>query len=247
MFNGKTATLCALATLAATALGAEPQRAEVSVQRPIVVELFTSQGCSSCPPADALLGELAREPDVIALAFHVQYWDSLGWSDRFGLPESALRQERYTRQLRLASSFTPQLIVDASASLVGSDRQRIRAALTQLRGASRPTVNLTAAVHDGVLDIELPAAAAPPAGAELLLMPLLPQADSAIGRGENGGHTLREFDIVLAQRILGRWDGRVAHYNVPLASLPPAATRVALLLQARGQGSMLGATLLSLH
>ena len=78
-------------------------------------------------------------------------------------------------------------------------------------------------------------------------MPLLPQADSTIGRGENGGHTLREFDIVLAQRLLGRWDGQVAHYNVPLASLPPAATRVAVLLQARGQGSMLGATLLSLH
>jgi hypothetical protein len=247
MFNLKAATLGVISLLGAAAMAAEPGDSSATMARPIVVELFTSQGCSSCPPADALLGELAREPDVIALAFHVQYWDSLGWSDRFGLPESALRQNRYTQQLHLASSFTPQLIIEGSASLLGSDRNRIQATLGRLRAEGRRSIHLQGEIRDGVLLVDVPGGAALPAGADLLLLPLLPQADSTITRGENGGHTLREFNIVRAARVLGRWDGQARQYRVPLASLPADSSRAALLLQARGQGPVLAAAMVGLR
>src|SRR5215472_15938734 len=90
--------------------------------RPAVVELFTSEGCSSCPPADAYLGELAGRPDVLALAFHVDYWDDLGWRDRFGLSQAVERQRNYARSLRLGSVYTPQVVVDGSTDYVGSNR-----------------------------------------------------------------------------------------------------------------------------
>jgi hypothetical protein len=98
---------------------------------PAVVELYTSQGCSSCPPADALLGELSRMPNVLALAFHVDYWDSIGWHDKFALPLARERQRRYVETLRLSSAFTPQVVVDGRSSFVGSDKPRILAAMAE--------------------------------------------------------------------------------------------------------------------
>src|SRR4029077_6287421 len=91
----------------------------------LVVELFTSQGCSSCPPADALLGVLAGQPNVIALGFHVDYWDGGGWRDRYSLPEATQRQRRYVDALRLPSAFTPQLVIGGRRSFVGSDGRAI--------------------------------------------------------------------------------------------------------------------------
>ena len=88
--------------------------------RPAVVELFTSQGCSSCPPADTLLGELASRNDVLALAFHVDYWDELGWRDRFELPQAAQRQSQYARRLGRSSVYTPQLVIDGREDLPGA-------------------------------------------------------------------------------------------------------------------------------
>jgi hypothetical protein len=243
------AVLCGMGPL--SAVGAAAAEVDAipagSASRPIVMELFTSQGCSSCPPADALLGRLAAEPDVIALAFHVQYWDDLGWSDRFGLSEAAARQQRYVQQLHLASGFTPQLIIDADRSLVGSDRDRIYTILKRLRTERRHATVIRANVSDGRLQVMVPADAAPPAGAEVLLLPFLPVADTAIGRGENARRTLREFDIVRATRVMGLWHGSAARYDVALASLPPDATRAAVLLQTRGQGVLLGATVVTLH
>src|SRR5580700_5273114 len=96
-----------------------------AASRPAVVELFTSQGCSSCPPADAYVGELAQRGDVLALTYHVQYWDDLGWRDRFGLPAATSRQSVYSRALRLATVYTPQVIIDGSGDFVGSDRRSI--------------------------------------------------------------------------------------------------------------------------
>src|SRR5271165_7339833 len=89
--------------------------------RPAVVELFTSEGCSSCPPAEAYVGELAQRADVLALTFHVDYWDDLGWRDRFALPEAVRRQRNYARRLRLSSIYTPQVVLDGRADFVGRD------------------------------------------------------------------------------------------------------------------------------
>src|SRR4030088_1641066 len=102
--------------------GSNPVNAQ---SRPAVVELFTSEGCSSCPPAGTYIGELAQRHDVLALAFHVDYWDDLGWRDRFGLPEAAQRQRGYAKSLRLSSVYTPQVVIDGQDNFVGSDVKSI--------------------------------------------------------------------------------------------------------------------------
>lgn len=204
--------------------------------RPTVVELFTSQGCSSCPPADALLGELQSRPNVLALAFHVTYWDSLGWTDRFALPYADQRQSRYARALNLSSVFTPQVIVDGRHSFVGSDRSGILPAL----GTEATGVDIAIEAVGAGLQIDV-ASAPSPSSADVLLLALLPEARSAIGRGENGGRTLREFSIVRASFVLGAWDGSARRYALAQASIPADATRVAVVLQQSGQRSILGA------
>jgi hypothetical protein len=102
--------------------------------RPLVIELYSSQGCSSCPPAEALLGQLSTRPDVIALAFHVDYWDELGWRDRFALRESVERQDIYARNLHHSTVYTPELIIDGRLDAVGGDGRAVARALDQPRG-----------------------------------------------------------------------------------------------------------------
>jgi hypothetical protein len=210
-----------------------------AVPRPAVVELYTSQGCSSCPPADALLGELKSHANVLALAFHVGYWDELGWSDRFALPYADQRQSRYARALKLSSVFTPQLVVDGQRSFVGSDRGSILPALT----AERSGVAIAIQPDGAALRIDVAAGAPGVATGDVLLLALLPEAQTAIGRGENGGRTLREFNIVRASFPLGTWDGSAHRYSLPRSSLPADASMVAVLLQQTDQRSILGATL----
>src|SRR5688500_10287761 len=103
--------------------------------QPVVVELFTSQGCSSCPPADEFLGELARRPGIIALAYHVDYWDELGWKDRFSIPAASQRQRGYVKRLSRAGAFTPQIVVSGDTSLVGSNRVEVERAIEGDRDA----------------------------------------------------------------------------------------------------------------
>jgi hypothetical protein len=222
--------------------------------RPTVVELFTSQGCSSCPPADALLGELKSRPDVLALAFHVTYWDSLGWADRFALPYADQRQSRYVQALNLSSVFTPQLIVDGRHSFVGSDRAGILPAI----GTAAPAVGITIQATGVELQIDVAAASSPASNAprasnapavsgDVLLLALLPEAQTAIGRGENGGRTLREFNIVRASFALGRWDGGARRYTLRRAALPADAAVVAAVLQQANQRAVLGAATYALR
>src|ERR1700726_1026943 len=115
-----------LSALLGLALGIAPLHAG---ERPIVVELFTSEGCSSCPPADALLAELAGRPDVLALSFHVDYWDRLGWRDPFSSPDATRRQHGYAELLGLSTVYTPQIVVDGRWQAVGSDRADVERAL----------------------------------------------------------------------------------------------------------------------
>jgi hypothetical protein len=205
-------------------------------RRPTVVELFTSQGCSSCPPADEFLGELASRPDVIALGFHVDYWDSLGWRDRYSMAEATRRQGNYVETLRLPSAFTPQIVIDGRESLVGSDRRRIEAALS--RPSGNVPIDLNIANGEMVVslserndhqhyDVEVAA--------------YLPRATTPIGRGENSGRTLTEFDIVRQFRRLGVWEGESTTFRVRLDTFPSDADRVAVLIQQSNQGPIVGA------
>ena len=209
--------------------------AQINATTPVVVELFTSQGCSSCPPADELLGELARRPDVVALAFHVDYWDSIGWRDPFSIPRSVARQRGYVQTLRLSSAFTPQVIINGRASFVGSDRRRIVAALNE-HGAA---VQVMADVNQGILTVRL-ASGEPPTAADVNAIAYLPHATTAVGRGENAGRRLTEYNIVRQSRRLGTWDGRAGILRVPVESFPADATRVAILVQRPQQGSVIG-------
>lgn len=153
-----------------------------------VVELFTSEGCSSCPPADALFNELARQPRVFALAYHVDYWNSLGWKDPFSKPEFTRRQETYAKT-RL---YTPQMIVNGTEAFVGSDRsQATRAIAAALK---RPaTVELKLRWQDDRVAYEVTGA---PAGSILHLALIESGLVQKVPRGENAGRTLRHDNVV---------------------------------------------------
>jgi hypothetical protein len=210
--------------------------------RPAVVELFTSEGCNSCPPAEAYIGELAQRRDVLALAFHVDYWDDLGWRDRFGLPEAVQRQRAYAKALRLSSVYTPQVVIDGHDNFVGTDRAAIGRALSGIRNG----VAVALSMRDGEVLIDL-GAHEKISPCDVLLVTYLRTAVSAIGRGENAGRTLTEFNIVRDWRSLGRWDGQQHLYRSPVNSLPRDATDVAVLVQPLGQAPIIGAATLALR
>jgi hypothetical protein len=209
---------------------------------PVIVELFTSQGCSSCPPADALLGELANQRNVIALGFHVDYWDDIGWRDRYSMPEATERQRGYVAALRLSSAFTPQVVIDGLHSFVGSDRQRIAAAIAAAPGK----IPIEATVAAGELVIVLPASS-DAYRYDVNLVAYFPQATTQVGRGENSGRTLTDFNIVRQVRRVGTWNGKMNTFRVPLNSFPSDATRVAVLIQQSSQGAIAGAVVASLR
>jgi len=204
--------------------------------RPVVVELFTSQGCSSCPPADAYLGKLSARSDVLALSFHVDYWDDLGWRDRFALAQSVERQNLYARNLRRSSVYTPQLVVDGREDYVGSDGKAVARALSK----NRDGVPVGVSVRDAEVLVEIGAQPGVPPS-DVMLVAYLRHAVSAIGRGENAGRTLEEFNVVRNLRTLGVWKGQAQSFRVPVASLPSDATDVAVLVQPSGQAPIIGA------
>jgi hypothetical protein len=210
---------------------------------PAVVELYTSQGCSSCPPADRVLGELSMMPNVIALAFHVDYWDNIGWRDHYSIPNAVERQHRYVEALGLSSAFTPQAVVDGRSSFVGSDKRRILDALADPIGE---TVPVSLEVSHGVLTVGVPERQDRKAY-QVYVAAYLPQASTPVGRGENTGRTLQEFNIVRQFRSIGTWSGHAAVFRTSVESFPADASRVAVLLQRDGQGPIAGSAAIALR
>jgi hypothetical protein len=204
--------------------------------RPVVYELYTSEGCSSCPPADLIVNELAQRTDVLALTFHVDYWDDLGWRDRYSLAEATERQRGYAHALRKSSVYTPQAVVDGMRDIVGSHRAAVTEALVGERVGVATSLSLDAGtvhLHLGEGSIQSPAA-------DVLLVGYLRQATTHIGRGENSGRTLTESNIVRALRPLGASTGAPYDYQLKVGSLPAETTDVAVLIQSAGQGGILG-------
>lgn len=209
--------------------------------RPLVVELFTAQGCSSCPPADAYLGQLSQRPDVLALAFHVDYWDSSGWRDRFELRQGVERQNVYAHNFRRASVFTPQFVIDGRKDAM--DTSSIVQALQEPRDA----VPVTLAVREGQVVVDVGEKQGEQHPSDVVLVAFLRHAVSNVGRGENAGKTLEEFNIVRSIRTLGEWKGATENYKVSVSSLPSDATDVAVLVQSHGEGPIVGAAAQSLR
>jgi hypothetical protein len=210
--------------------------------RPVVVELFTSQGCNSCPPAEAYIGELTRNKDVLALSFHVDYWDDLGWKDPFSLGISTERQRSYSAAQGRSSVYTPQVVIDGQRDFVGTDRRNIGQALAAPRNGV--PVGISLQEGDVVVDLGAQTQTAP---SEVLLVAYLRKATTPIGRGENSGRTLEEFNIVRGIRNLGQWKGDAASFRTPRSSLPRDATDVAILVQSTGQHAVVGAGTRSLY
>jgi hypothetical protein len=219
-----------------TLAGALVSAGALAESRPVVLELYTSEGCSSCPPAEALVAALAQQrPDVLPLSFHVDYWDNQGWHDRFSLAEATRRQHRYADKSRHDSVYTPQGIVDGS-----TDRALSGPSLLSELAAPREGVAIHGSLVDGFLNLSL-AGKSGADSSDVLLITFLRQATTHIGRGENSGKTLEEFNIVRSIQRLGSWNGSAGSFHVPLISLPKDATHAAILIQTKGQGPILGA------
>src|SRR6266550_725884 len=158
----------------------------------VVVELFTSQGCSSCPPADALLRELRRDPNVIAIAYHVDYWDRLGWRDPFSAREWTARQMEYVHTLRLPSAYTPQMVVGGTRQMVGSSSLVVRSAIIAAAREERDSAPMRLTTEGGSAVV---VTNAPRAGLELIVVALTDEQTTKIERGENEGLTLANANI----------------------------------------------------
>jgi hypothetical protein len=212
-----------------------------ALAQPVVVELFTSEGCSSCPPADALLGELARKPGIIALAYHVDYWDDGGWRDRFSIPEATQRQRGYVRRLSQPSAFTPQIVVSGDTSLVGSNRTEVERAVK----GNRDSLRLSLAKEGDTLYIHFLEAWRE--AMDVYLVGYLKEATANIEGGENAHRTLRHFNVVRSFKRVGTWNGRPQRMVVSLAELPRDASVVAVILQRKNQGAVAGAATLAVR
>jgi hypothetical protein len=200
-------------SLAAGAAAANPTR--------VVLELFTSQGCSSCPPADALLGQLARRSGVIALAWHVDYWNSLGWRDPFAGRWATERQRAYAAQLG-AEVFTPALVVNGGTVLVGSERKAIESAMAAQGGLPVATT-----IDRGADAAEISIAPAP-GRVRALRIVYDPEHATRVSAGENQGARLTEYRIVRSVETLAEWDGAS---RTLAAALPAPGQGLSVLVQ----------------
>lgn len=210
--------------------------AQAGERRPTVVELFTSQGCSSCPPADQLLAELARRGDVIALGFHIDYWDGLGWKDPLSSPEGTARQRAYARLLGNAQVYTPQMVVEGTREMVGSRREEVLAALRE----ARPQAIAPVAFAANRRSVTIGSSTTPGAAGTALLVRFVEKRTTHIGAGENARRTAEDVNGVEALQTLGAWQGTEVRFSVE----PPSANHgIAVLLQA-ADGRMLGAAVI---
>ncbi len=196
----------------------------------VVLELFTSQSCSSCPPADRLLAELAQEPGVLALSLHVDYWNRTGWKDPFSSAAYTARQRQYAAALGDDSVYTPELVVNGTRGVVGSDRSDVWAAVTAARTAPDVPIRLVAAA--GGLQAALGGGQGP---ATVWLAGYDPKHTTTVGGGENGGRTLVETNVVRSLQPVGSWTGAPMTLTLPR----PAGERAAVFLQ-RADGRILG-------
>jgi len=210
-----------------------------------VVELYTSQGCSSCPPADEFLRELAARPDIVALSLPVDYWDYLGWKDTLAQPAFTARQRAYASARNDKQVYTPQVIVNGLKPIVGSDRTKIESLVAKSvgNGALPVAVGVSEAASSVIIDIGSSPGAL--SSGEVWLLPVVKMREVAIGRGENKGRTITYANVVRGMVKLGDWSGRPARFEVPMSSARPGdAETYVVLLQAADElkpGPILGA------
>ncbi len=214
-----------------TAANAAPNVALASADAPVLVELFQSQGCSSCPPANAALNKLADRKDVIALSYAVDYWDRLGWKDIFASPATTQRQRDYAAALKGGSVYTPQVVINGTRELVGNGKGELAGAVAGSKGISGgPTVTLSGA--------KVSIGAAKGSGTVWLVRYDPRTHNVAIKRGENGGRTLPHRNIVRELTKLGSWNGRQTSFGLPAAK--DTQWNTVVIVQSGKAGAVLG-------
>lgn len=218
----------------------DPARARSTAEGPWAIELFTSQGCSSCPPADVYLGALARRPDIVALSFHVDYWDYIGWKDPFATRLTTERQRAYARVLKQRYVYTPEMVVDGIGHDTGRDRGAIETLLkeAQRRSPQRATPELSRAIG-GPLTIKLASFALNGRPADVTLMIYDRRHSTPVASGENQGRMIENFNIVRSLEVLARWDGSAATWTIDADHLQPGRG-AAVIVQHADHGAVLG-------
>jgi hypothetical protein len=205
-----------------------------------VIELFTSQGCSSCPPADALLAEYADSEDVLALSFNVDYWDMLGWKDTLASHDNTERQRNYSLARGDGQVYTPQMVIDGRTHVVGSNRDAIDAALKD--SANSLTVPISLSLEGDSLSVEIGAAAATDLPHATLWLVMYDRSVTVpIERGENSGKTITYSNVVRKLRPIAMWKGEPMSVDLPKSEIKHAKVgSCAVLLQAESEGGLPG-------
>lgn len=237
--------------LAMAGLFAGPATAGDDTVKPVaapraVIELFTSQGCSSCPPADKLMGELAQRADVLGLTLAVDYWDYLGWKDTLAKHGHSLRQKAYAKLRGDSKMFTPQAVVNGRVMAIGSDRAMLERTVATI---DTPAVPVEIAARDGRIHVTVGRNPGGALSGEVWLCPVASRMDVDIGRGENEGTKISYHNVVRGWIKLGDWNGGEARFDTALRAQSFDADSVAVLVQAGSStepGPIVGAALLPL-
>jgi hypothetical protein len=242
----------ALSTVLAVAASMSTIGASASEQVRGVVELFTSQGCSSCPPADQVLGELAQDPSIVALSLPIDYWDYLGWKDTLAKPRHTARQRGYAHVRGDREVYTPQVVVNGAVHVLGSDRNAIERAIAKTsQAAAAMSVPVKLALSGDALAVTvMPSANESPHG-EVWLCALTKSLPVEIGRGENHGRTIAYHNVVRRWLKLGDWTGASQSFNIKASEFESEGVdAVAVIIQggtAENPRIMLGAALESIR
>jgi hypothetical protein len=228
-------------------LTSTPSSGDSATAEPVLVELFTSEGCSSCPPADALLRTLDNTQPVagvqlIVLGEHVDYWDDLGWKDTYSSHAFTVRQQTYADRLRVDGPYTPQMVVDGNFQFVGSDRERANQAFEKARALPKVMIKISSLkVENGTLRAHIETDALP-SPAEVFIALALDHAQSQVLHGENGGHRLEHVAVVRNLVKLGNASrGETFSKDLSLAVTPDQPYRLIAFVQELKQGKILGA------
>lgn len=222
-----------LTTAAASADEARPR---------VLVELFTSQGCSSCPPADALAGQLAERADVVVLSFHVNYWDYIGWTDPFATEDTTGRQYGYAKALRQTNVYTPQMVIGGVTHVVGSDAPRVMSTIETVRTRAPHAPAIAIKRIDDVIRVSLGAGRFD-GEADVLLAQFVDRRETDVRRGENQGRRLTNYNIVRDLARIGGWTGNAVDIDLDPAQLMGTGDRYgcAVIVQAPNQGPVMAA------
>jgi hypothetical protein len=218
-----------------------------------VVELFTSQGCSACPPADKIIGELAKDPNVIALSMPIDYWDYLGWKDTLANSRFSARQKAYSQMRGDRDVYTPQVVVNGSAHVIGSDRAGIDDAIKDTaKSDGVMSVPVTMTLSGKQINVSVAASKAPAAAhGEIWICSVSKAIPISIARGENRGRELTYYNVVRNLLKVGDWNGSSGSWSVPLENISREGVDAAVVYVQDGNrdrpGAMLGAAYTPLH